>query len=93
MSRHALPGQLPPNPDPITPEWAKPIIDIVAMAKGFAGWSVVGCFFTALAVWCAGRWFDHHRLARIGVIGMVVACAGGLFYGMGYQLISSFAGG
>jgi hypothetical protein len=43
-------------------------------------------------VWAGGRWVDHHRAGRVGVIMMLCAMAGGILYGIGYQLISHFAG-
>ncbi|GGM76408.1 hypothetical protein GCM10012275_53970 [Longimycelium tulufanense] len=89
----ALLTQLPPNPQPVDPGWTSKVTEIVGIVKYLAGWAILLCFFAGLGVWTAGRWLDHHRFARIGVIGMVVAVAGGLFYGLGYTMITSFAGG
>ena len=50
-------------------------------------------FFAGLAVWAGGRWVDHHRAGKVGVVMMLCGVAGGLLYAVGYPLINHFAGG
>ena len=81
-----------PNPAPVPPPGADAILQAVGNAKWGAGVALVVGFFTGLAVWAGGRWVDHHRAGRIGLIMMTCALAGGIAYGIGYQLINHFAG-
>jgi hypothetical protein len=81
-----------PNPAPVAPPGAKAILDVVGNAKWGAGVSLVIGFFVGLLVWVGGRWVDHHRAGRVGLVMMLCALAGGILYGVGYQLISHFAG-
>lgn len=81
-----------PNPDPIPPPGADKILALVGNAKWGAGVALLLGFFVGLMVWAGGRWVDHHRAGRMGVIMMLCAMAGGILYGVGYQLISHFAG-
>lgn len=81
-----------PDPAPIAPPGAGAILQAVGNAKWGAGISLVVGFFMGLLVWAGGRWVDHHRAGRVGLIMMLCALAGGVLYGVGYQLISHFAG-
>jgi hypothetical protein len=81
-----------PNPPPVAPPGAQAILDAVGNAKWGAGISLVVGFFMGLVVWAGGRWVDHHRAGRVGLIMMLCSLAGGVLYGVGYQLISHFAG-
>lgn len=86
-----LAGPLP-NPEPVAPPGADKILALVGNAKWGAGVALLLGFFVGLMVWAGGRWVDHHRAGRMGVIMMLCAMAGGILYGVGYQLISHFAG-
>ncbi|MFI6029433.1 hypothetical protein [Amycolatopsis magusensis] len=81
-----------PNPPPKPPPGSQEILDAVGNAKWGAGIGLIIGFFVGLLVWAGGRWVDHHRAGRVGVIMMLCALAGALLYGIGYQLISHFAG-
>ena len=81
-----------PNPTPVPPPGADKILGLVGNAKWGAGVALLLGFFVGLMVWAGGRWVDHHRAGRMGVIMMMCAMAGGILYGVGYQLISHFAG-
>lgn len=81
-----------PNPAPVPPPGAEKILELVGNLKWGAGVALLVGFFGGLVVWAGGRWVDHHRAGRIGVIMMLCALAGGILYGIGYQLISHFAG-
>ena len=81
-----------PNPAPVAPPGAEKILELVGNLKWGAGVALLVGFFGGLLVWAGGRWVDHHRAGRVGVIMMLCALAGGILYGIGYQLISHFAG-
>lgn len=81
-----------PNPDPTAPPGSTEILGVVGNIKWIAGGALVAGFFGGLIAWVAGRLIDHHRFGRIGLIMMLCAVGGGLLYGIGYQLISHFAG-
>lgn len=82
-----------PDIDPKPPPGAAKITTIVANTKWAAGIALLVGFFVGLIVWAGGRWVDHHRAGKVGVIMMLCALGGAILYAIGYQLISSFAGG
>jgi hypothetical protein len=82
-----------PNPAPVAPPGSEKILELVGNAKWAAGVSLLVGFFVGLTVWAGGRWVDHHRAGRAGLIMMMCSMAGGILYGVGYQLISHFAAG
>lgn len=81
-----------PNPPPVPPPGADKILDVVGNVKWGAGVALLVGFFAGILVWAGGRWVDHHRAGRVGVIMMLCALGGALLYGIGYQMISQFAG-
>lgn len=81
-----------PNPGPKPPPGSAQIEEIAAYVKWGAGLALVVAFFAGLIVWSAGRLVDHRGAGRSGVVMMLCAIGGGLLYGIGYQVISSFAG-
>jgi hypothetical protein len=81
-----------PNPAPVAPPGADSIMQAVANVKWGAGVALAVGFLTGLAVWAGGRWVDHHRAGRIGLIMMMCALAGGIAYAIGPELINHFAG-
>lgn len=81
-----------PNPAPVAPPGAEKILELVGNLKWGAGVALLVGFFGGIVVWAGGRWVDHHRAGRIGVIMMLCSLAGGILYGIGYQMISHFAG-
>lgn len=85
-------AQIPDVP-PKPPPGAGKILDVVGNAKWAAGIALLVGFFMGLVVWAGGRWVDHHRAGRVGVIMMLCALGGAILYGVGYPLITHFAGG
>jgi hypothetical protein len=81
-----------PNPEPIPPPGADKILALVGNVKWGAGVALMLGFFVGLTVWAGGRLVDHHRAGHIGVIMMLCSMGGAILYGVGYQLISHFAG-
>lgn len=81
-----------PNPDPVAPPGSDKILEVVGNVKWGAGVALLIGFFGGIVVWAGGRWVDHHRAGRVGVIMILCSLAGGILYGVGYQLISHFAG-
>jgi hypothetical protein len=81
-----------PNPAPVAPKGAEKILELVGNLKWASGVALMVGFFVGLTVWAGGRWVDHHRAGRTGVIMMMCSMAGGLLYGIGYQLITHLAG-
>ncbi len=87
---------LPPaieNPTVQLPPGSDKIMKVAGNVKWGAGVALMVGFFMGLLVWAGGRWVDHHRAGKVGVIMMLCAVGGGILYGVGYQLISTFAAG
>ncbi|MEU6643096.1 hypothetical protein ABZ863_11150 [Saccharomonospora sp. NPDC046836] len=82
-----------PNPRPSPPPGDDRILGVVNNAKWAAGVALILGFFIGLIVWAGGRWVDHHRAGRIGVVMMLCAVGGAILYGIGWTLINDFAGG
>ncbi|MEW2507644.1 hypothetical protein AB0878_45010 [Amycolatopsis sp. NPDC047767] len=80
-----------PNPDPTQPPGADKILGLVGNAKWAAGVSLVIGFFIGLIVWAGGRWVDHHRAGKVGLVMMLCALGGALLYGLGWTVINGFA--
>ncbi|WP_017975791.1 hypothetical protein [Actinopolyspora halophila] len=81
-----------PNPGPEAPPGADAILGVVSNIKWGAGVALLVGFFVGVLVWAGGRWVDHHRAGKVGVVMMLCALGGGILYGIGYQLITHFAG-
>lgn len=81
-----------PNPTPVAPPGSDAILKVVGYSRWGAGLALLIGFFMGLVVWAGGRWVDHHRAGRIGLIMMLCAAAGAILYGIGYQVINHFAG-
>lgn len=82
-----------PNPAPIAPPGSDKILEIVSNVRWGTLVALLAGFLVGLLVWGGGRWVDHHRAGRLGLIMMLCALAGSLLYAIGYQLINHFAGG
>jgi hypothetical protein len=82
-----------PNPAPVAPAGSGQILGVLGNAKWGAGVALAVGFFVGLVVWAGGRWVDHHRAGRIGLIMMLCACFGGLLYAVVPQIINGFAAG
>jgi CHASE2 domain-containing sensor protein len=80
-----------PNPKPVAPPDSKEILDVLNNIKWLAGAGLMAAFFIGLLVWSGGRWVDHHRAGKVGLVMMMVACVGAVLYGTAYPLISHFA--
>ncbi|UUV32076.1 hypothetical protein NQK81_01125 [Amycolatopsis roodepoortensis] len=81
-----------PNPAPLEPPGAKQILGVVGNVKWAAGIALLIGFFAGLVVWAGGRWIDHHRAGKVGLVMMLCAIGGGILYGIGWQAINYFAG-
>lgn len=86
-------AQLPPDPGPVAPPGADKITDVVSYVKWGAGLALLAGFFGGIAVFTGGRLVDHHRIGRVGTIMMMSSLAGAILYGIGYTVLSQFAGG
>ncbi|GLY43027.1 hypothetical protein Amsp01_090500 [Amycolatopsis sp. NBRC 101858] len=83
-----------PDPTPVKPDvGGDKILGLLNNVKWGAGVALVAGFFIGLIVWAGGRWVDHHRAGKVGVVMMLCAIAGAILYGIGWSLINSFAGG
>ncbi|MEC3981987.1 hypothetical protein [Amycolatopsis sp. H20-H5] len=82
-----------PTPVPLPPPGSGRILGILNNAKWAAGVALVMGFFIGIIVWAGGRWIDHHRAGKVGLVMMLCAVGGAILYGIGYTLISGFAGG
>ncbi|MEV4734665.1 hypothetical protein [Saccharopolyspora sp. NPDC049426] len=82
-----------PNPTVREPPGADKVLNVAGNVKWGAGIGLMVGFFMGLLIWAGGRWVDHHRAGKVGVIMMLCAVGGGILYGVGYQLISTFAAG
>lgn len=81
------------NPSVQEPPGADRVMRVAGNVKWGAGVALMVGFFMGLLVWAGGRWVDHHRAGKVGVIMMLCAIGGGILYGVGYELISTFARG
>ena len=89
----AVPAQGLPNPAPVAPPGAEKITQVVGYIKWGAGLALLAGFFGGLVTFAGGRLIDHHRYGRMGSTMMIASLFGGLLYGIGYTMISSFAAG
>jgi hypothetical protein len=91
----AGPSALPPDPAPAPPPGnaEAAITKVVSYIKWGAGVSLIACFFAGLIAYAGGRVWDHHRSGRMGTTMIMCSLFGGLLYGTGYTLLSTFAGG
>ncbi|WP_432854948.1 hypothetical protein ACQPXB_21250 [Amycolatopsis sp. CA-161197] len=80
-----------PNPGPKPPPGADRILDLVGNAKWGAAIALLIGFFVGLIVWAGGRWVDHHRAGKVGLVMMLCAISGALLYGLGWTIINGFA--
>jgi hypothetical protein len=91
---HALTA-LPPDPNPAPPPGnaATAINKVLSYIKWGAGTALIACFFAGLIAYAGGRIWDHHRAGRTGTTMILCSLFGGLLYGTGYTLLTTFAGG
>jgi hypothetical protein len=88
-----VPAQSIPNPPPVAPPGAEKITQVVGYIKWGAGLALLAGFFAGVLVFAGGRWIDHHRAGRVGSTMIIASLFGGLLYGIGYTMITSFASG
>ncbi|OLM08437.1 hypothetical protein [Pseudonocardia sp. Ae505_Ps2] len=90
------PGHVPtqgiPNPPPQAPPGAAAIENVVSYVRWVAGIAVLGLFFGGIVAATAGRMWDHHGSGRLGARMIVGSLALAVLFGLGYTLISQFAG-
>lgn len=84
--------QFPVDPQPHPPPGSEKIMEVVRNVRWGAGVGLLVGFFAGLLVWAGGRWVDHHHAGRLGTVMMLCSVAGAILYGIGYQVITSFAG-
>ena len=77
---------------PRTPPGFQAIEQIVGYVQWIAGVSIVGLFFGGIVAASAGRLWDHHGSGRLGARMIVGSLALAVLFGLGYTLISQFAG-
>jgi MFS family permease len=77
---------------PQAPPGFEAIQQIVGYVQWIAGASIVGLFFGGIIAATAGRLWDHHGSGRLGVRMIVGSLALSVLFGLGYTLISQFAG-
>jgi hypothetical protein len=83
-----------PNPTPVQPEvGGDKILGLLNNVKWGAGVALVLGFLIGLIVWVGGRWVDHHRAGKVGIVMMLCAVAGAILYGIAWPLLNGFAGG
>jgi hypothetical protein len=89
----SLPTPQVPNPPAGAPPGSDKILTIIGYIKWAAGAALITGFFAGVVVFAGGRWIDHHRAGRVGTTMILASMFGALLYGIGYTMISSFAGG
>jgi MFS family permease len=91
----AFPVQDPGPFDEIAPQ-APPGFQAIQQVVGYVQWiagaSIIGLFFGGIIAATAGRLWDHHGSGRLGVRMIVGSLALSVLFGLGYALISQFAG-
>ncbi|WP_240437826.1 hypothetical protein [Sciscionella marina] len=83
-------GFPPPKPEP--PPGGQRILGVVNNFMWGAGVALLIGLFSGLIVWVGGRWVDHHRAGKIGVVMMLTAVGGAIVWGIAWTLINGFAG-
>ncbi|GAA3561103.1 hypothetical protein GCM10022222_51090 [Amycolatopsis ultiminotia] len=81
-----------PNPLPSKPPGSEKILGLVGNVRWAAGLALMVGFFMGLVVWAGGRWIDHHRAGKVGLVMMLCAVGGAILYGIGWTVINGFAG-
>ncbi|ANY07705.1 hypothetical protein [Pseudonocardia sp. HH130630-07] len=90
-----LPAQDPSPFDevaPAAPPGFEAIQQVVGYLQWIAGASIVGLFFGGIVAATAGRLWDHHGSGRLGARMIIGSLALAVLFGLGYTLISQFAG-
>lgn len=82
-----------PNPPPGAPPGSDKILTIIGYVKWAASAALITGFFAGVVVFAGGRAVDHHRAGRVGSMMIIASLFGALLYGIGYTMISTFAGG
>ena len=89
---YLVPAQEIPNPGPVAPPGAPAIEQVVSYVQWIAGVSILGLFFGGIVAATAGRLWDHHGSGRLGARMIVGSLALAVLFGLGYTLVSQFAG-
>lgn len=85
-------GGVLPNPAPVAPPGAEKITTLIGYLRWGAGAAIVAGFLAGLILFAGGRILDHDRFGRIGATMLVVAVGAAFLYGIGYSVLSAFAG-
>ena len=89
-----VPLQVPlPNPAPVAPAGVEKLNGILANIKFIALMAAVAGFFAGLIVFSVGRLVDHRRAGSTGSMMIISSLGVALLFGLGPQLIQSFATG
>ena len=90
-----VPQQAPPlpNPAPVAPAGVEKLNGILANIKFIALMAAVAGFFAGLIVFSVGRIVDHRRAGSTGSMMIISSLGVALLFGLGPQLIQSFATG
>jgi hypothetical protein len=80
-----------PDVPPSAPPGSERVLGLVGNAKWGAGIALLIGFFIGLIVWAGGRWVDHHRAGKVGLVMMLCSIGGALLYGLGWTIINGFA--
>lgn len=81
-----------PNPGAEAPPGSEAVSQVVGYLRWIAGISILGLFFGGIVAATAGRLWDHHGSGRLGARMIVGSLALALLFGLGYTLVSQFAG-
>lgn len=82
-----------PNPAPVAPAGIEKLNEILSNIKFIALMSAVAGFFAGLIVFSVGRVVDHRRAGSTGSMMIISSLGVALLFGLGPQLIQSFAAG
>jgi hypothetical protein len=82
-----------PNPAPVPPPGSEKLNTILSYIKWLALIGAVAGFFAGLIVFAAGRIVDHRRAGTYGSMMILSSMGVALLFGLGPQLIQSFASG
>ena len=88
----ALPAQGVPNPAPENPPGFEKLTQILGYLKWIALAACGAAFLGGVIAFTAGRLVDNRRYGNTGALMMIAAFGGALLFGIGPQILNSFAG-
>ena len=87
-----LPAQGVPNPAPQAPPGAQKMEQILSYFKWIALGACAVAFMGGLIAFTAGRVIDNRRYGNTGSLMMLASIGGALLFGIGPQILNTFAG-